>query len=302
LAGYVATRQRSDPDQEPRGVEQKIREGKAHGGHSPFGWSFLTRMELAARAIRGGLPAPQGKPANIHERVEQDIRTYLLMCDLALSGYSIKGGVRELKARGIKNRPRNPTTYAKILRDPCYWTGIWHYGKREGVAPKKLRKPNVERHRVKASWKLRPQSQWQPQKLEGGPVISREKWEAVQEALKRNGRNGVGKPAAEDGLEAELKGLLECGLCNYSMCPWHKTTRKGRRMMWYRCIHRDRVSGKRLCPAESYPADPLHRTVFEAAMDGLTPELPALVEECRKELLQTWTLPNWSGSRPSCRI
>jgi hypothetical protein len=85
-------------------------------------------------------------------------------------------------------------------------------------------------------------------------------------------------------------------------CAWHKTTAKGQRRIWYRCIHRDRVFNKRLCEAKSVRAEPLHRTVFEATMDGLTMELPALMEDCRTELLQQAALvrrPPWVRDTPN---
>jgi len=81
-----------------------------------------------------------------------------------------------------------------------YSTGEWHYGKREGVAPKKLIKPDADRHRVKSSWKLRPLSEWcKPQKLEGGSIWTQAQQEAIVQALERNGRMENGKPAAQDG-------------------------------------------------------------------------------------------------------
>jgi DNA invertase Pin-like site-specific DNA recombinase len=252
LGLMMAEWQRDDIQEKSRsGVETKLKRGLAHGGRSPFGWRFVTGLELAAEAIKYGLPVPEGRPQNVHKRVEADLNTVRLMGQLALAGEAQRGICRELLMRGIPSpsgKTRwNATTVAKILRDPVYSTGVWHYGKREGVAPEKIRKPNSDRHRVKSSWRMRPQSEWIAQKLDGGPIWSKADHEAILDALARNGKVSNGKPAAEDGYDALLKSLLKCSghvkesgeCCGRAMAPAQKSTPAGRRC-WYRCTHRDR--------------------------------------------------------------
>lgn len=291
LGLMIAEWQRDDiADKSRSGVEAKIGRGLAHGGRSPFGWRFLTGLELAAEAIREGRPVPEGRPQNVHRRVEKDIATVRLIGELALSGMSLRGICRELQDRGIKSplgRSRwNATTVAAILRDPCYHTGEWFYGKREGVAPKKLRKPGIDRHRVKTSWKKRPQSAWKGQQLEGGPVWSAAQQEAILEALTRNGKASVGKPAAQNGYEAILKSLVKCRKCGKAVVPQQKSTPAGRRC-WYVCSHRDRITGEHLCGYHSIKAEILEDAVWGGMKDALTVNLDRLVEEYRSQITTT---------------
>jgi DNA invertase Pin-like site-specific DNA recombinase len=296
LGLMIAEWQRDDiADKSRSGVETKIRQGKAHGGRSPFGWHFVTATEIAAERLRQGLPVPTGKPENVHKRVEADLATVRLMGQLALDGYSLRGICRELLVRGIPSpggKARwNTTTAGKILRDEVYSTGIWHYGKHENVAPEKFRKPNADRRRTKSSWRMRPQGEWIPQKLEGGPIWSKAEHEAIIEAHTRNGTVNDGKPAAEDGYDALLKGLLKCGAhvkesgecCGKAMAPAQKSTPNGRRC-WYRCTHRDRVTGEHLCEGRSVGAEVLEDGVSNGMFEALTAELPDLVSKYRDQI------------------
>jgi DNA invertase Pin-like site-specific DNA recombinase len=295
LGLMIAEWQRDDiADNSRSGVETKIRQGKAHGG-SPFGWHFVTAPEIAAECLRQGRPVPSGKPENVHRRVEADLDTVRLMGQLTLAGASQRGICRELLVRAIPSpggRVRwNPTTVSKILRDPVYSTGIWHYGKREAVAPRTIRKPTADRHKTKSSWRMRPESEWLAQKLEGGPIWSKADHEAILEALERNGRVNNGKGAAEDGWEALLKGLLKCEahvkesgeFCGKAMAPAQMSTPAGRRC-WYRCTHRDRVTGQQLCDCASVKAQILEAAVWNGMVEALTVKLPDLVNEYRDQI------------------
>jgi site-specific DNA recombinase len=280
------------------GVEAKVRSGLAHGG-SPFGWRFVTAAELNYRAMEAGL-APAKRPANVHEPVPEDQATYRLMGDLALSGHGLRAIARELSLRGIKS-PRgksrwNAWTVANILNDTSQYTGIWHYGKREGVMPKKLRKPGLDRHRVKSSWKKRPHSEWTPQNLPGGPIVSQDRWQAVQDALERNGRTGVGKPAAEGGYEAILKSLIVCAACGKAVAPKQRSTPAGRRC-WYLCTYHDRLTGQALCGERAVKAEILEEAVWNGMVEGLTGKLEQLVREHREAIVAENTTAEMSQLR-----
>lgn len=261
----------------------KLRNGFAHGGKSPFGWHFVTAAELNFKAMQEGKPLAR-KPANVHEPVPADQQAYTLMCDLMLAGHSLRSICRELMQRGIKSpggRVRwNATTVLAILKNPCYHTGIWYWNKRESIAieVKKRRKPNMERHKVKDGFKFRPEKEWISQPLKGGAIISAEKWEAVQEALARNGKLKVGKPAKEGGFSALLKGMVKCGACGFSVAPWQKTRPKIGVRAWYKCTNRDRVTGKHLCNELSITAEKLETAVWGGLVSALTNDLPALVK------------------------
>jgi DNA invertase Pin-like site-specific DNA recombinase len=237
------------------GVMQKVRNGVAHG-KSPWGWRTVTAAELAYEAMQQGKPAPR-KPQNYRVIVPEERAAYRLMEELAVAGNGLRGICRELKLRQIKTRRGkdfNATTLGKIMADDCYWTGQWYYNKTRTVKPKVHRKRGIERHRMKSTHKSRPRSEWVgPQELPGGPITTKQRHDAVLEALKRNGMVSDGRPAAEGGYEAILKNLVKCSLCGYAVIPKQKSTPAGRRC-WYGCCCRDRVTGKHLCLARSVNA------------------------------------------------
>lgn len=305
------------------GIMAKVKRGLAHGGRSPFGWHFVTALEILEQCIRANQPIPTGKAQNIHRRVLADIETLMLMGQLALAGAGARGICRELLARGIKSpsgKPRwNPTTVSKIICDKANSTGLWHWGKRETVAPaaERIRNHNPDRRRTKTSWRMRPQSQWsEPQKLDGGPVWTPAEQEAIIEALKLkpctvcrgtgrdalgndcNACNGKGKrgtggrPATEHGYKAVLSTLVTCRLCDYAVVPKHKSTPAGGRC-WYGCSHRDRVTGEHLCEAGRHTirAAVLEEATKEAIEQALSVDLDSLIEQHRQEILASTVDP-----------
>ena len=288
----VAEMQRDSIAEKSRvGVETKIARGLAHGGGSPFGWHFVTAAEIAAECIIHGRPVPEGKPENVHQPVAEEIATLRLMGQLVLNdGHGLRSLCRELLARGIKSpggNPRwNPWTVATILRNTCYSTGIWHYNKREAVAPKTLRKPDADRHRVKCSWRMRPQSDWKGQQLIGAPIWTPEEHALIVEALERNGRASNGKPTAQNGYEAILKSLVVCRKCGKAVVPQQKSTPAGRRC-WYVCSNRDRVTGEHLCGYASIKAPVLEEAVWNGAREALTVNLDELVRAYRDQITAT---------------
>ena len=115
-------------------------------------------------------------------------------------------------------------------------------------------------------------------------ITTKERHEAVLEALKRNGRVAEGRPAAEDGFEAILKGLTKCRLCGYAIVPAQRSTPAGRRC-WYLCSHRDRINGKHLCPARSVKAAVLEEAVWDAICEAYTTDLDKHVREYRAQIV-----------------
>jgi site-specific DNA recombinase len=279
------------------GVKTKIEKGLAHGGQSPFGYHFVTKLEIAAEALNRGEKVPEGKPQNTHKPVPPDMGTLNLIAQLVLAGASAKGLCREFLARGIKS-PKgktrwNPTTVAALVREPCYSTGMWHYGKREYFEPEKRRKPEADRHSLKTTWKMRPESEWMPQRLPGDPIWTPEYQRSVIEALEHNRNTQVGKPAAEDGWEALLKRMCVCKrtlasgeICNKAIVPIHKH-RPGHRYCYYACSHRDRVTGKHLCSPRLVDAGVAEEAVWEGARKAVTEDLDALVAAHRDEICST---------------
>jgi site-specific DNA recombinase len=289
LGLMVAEWQRDDiADKSRSGIETKLRRGLAFGGRSRYGWHFVSAEELAAEAIRNGQAPATGKAQNVHRPVPEHLANVILMGKLALAGHSLNSICRELLSRGIPSPSGaakwNPTTVREILKDPVYHTGIWHWGKHRNVAPKKMRKM-IDRHQVKSSRIARPESDWIGQKLEGAPIISEATHRAILEALERNGKASVGKPAAADGYEALLKSLVVCDACGYAVIPKQQSTPKGRRC-WYVCSHNDRTTGKRLCTAAQHmPAEILEEVIYNSTGEALIVELDGLVSRYRTQII-----------------
>lgn len=277
-------------------VQQKLRMGIPHGGRAPYGWHFVTGEELALEQMGDKFDpekwklAKHSRPQNVLRRVEAEIVVVRLIYDLAIDGFSIKGIVRELIARGIpgparSGRPNTPwwdRTIAKYLADKerVYRTGIWHYGKRIAVKPKKIRTKG-ERHREATSWLARPQSEWQPYKLDGGPVITQEIWERAQETIKRTRRTTTGRPSERH--DYELSGMTICDYCESCVCGKSKGKNS-----WYGCNKRDPVHNRYLCPGKRFVrTDPVNRCVWQTMADALTTDLEKHVEEHRRSLLDT---------------
>jgi len=297
----VAQYQRDDiADKSRWGVLAKLAKGLAHYG-APYGWHMVTAREIAARAMNAGQPVPSGKPQNFYERVLEELDVVRLAGELALAGGregSLRGICRELAARGIPSpsgKPEwNPRHLCYIVHDETYSTGIWHYGKRQYMKPQKMRDPEAERHSVKTSFQMRERDQWSGSlALPGGGIWTTDEHAAIMEAVERNGRASVGKPAkpaAEGGRQALLSNLCVCGAtviegekkgepCGYAMAPWQgsRVRLDGTRYMGYRCTHRDRVYNHHLCDAHSIAADLLEPAIWQGTKEAVCDELDELI-------------------------
>jgi DNA invertase Pin-like site-specific DNA recombinase len=304
----IAQYQRDDiADKSKWGVQAKLQRGLAHFG-APFGWHMVTALEIAARAVARGEQVPVGRPQNYFERVPEDLEIVQLIGELALAGGrdgSLKGICRELNARGFKSpktrwleargdktqiaRGFNPVFVRDIVKDEIYSTGIWHYGKREFVEPKKVRDTAAERHRVRTTVKYRPRDQWAGSlALPGGPIWTPDEHVAIQEALKRNGTYATGKPPrSANGREAVLRRMCICGAtlietgeeCGGAVAPMHSSFVKadGTRSLYYHCSYRHKSEGHHLCDGKSARAIPLEEAVWERTKKAVLVELDALI-------------------------
>ena len=91
------------------------------------------------------------------------------------------------------------------------------------------------------------------------PIVNEVVWHRVQEALRRNGRNGGRLVRNKYG--ALLKGLLRCKPCDSAMT--HTYTAKGnRRYRYYVCLNAQK-RGWENCPTKSVPAAEIERYVVD---------------------------------------
>jgi site-specific DNA recombinase len=203
-------------------VRTKIGMGQPHGGHAPFGLHFVTKAELAARAITRGEQPPR-RPGNEYRRVEKDLQFVRRIYELIDADHSLREIGRIFEAEG-KTTPRgcqrcrgagaaetcthwNTEFFSKIASDEFYATGVWFYNKRKMVEPKRIRS-NKPRHRRKSSWRMRPRSEWL-ECYKTKPVVDRTLFDRVQQKLAKNKSRLGGQPSDRYLLTS----LLKCRVC-----------------------------------------------------------------------------------------
>ena len=111
------------------------------------------------------------------------------------------------------------------------------------------------------------------------PLVSRETWDAAQQAL----RDRRDLSTQEIARLYPLRGLVRCALCGDACCGTSVTSR-GRRFFYYHCTRqgRDRHGGE-TCRAPHFGAEKLERLVWERCRNLLLhPEVAA--EELRTRL------------------
>ena len=290
LLGISQAQRNSIIEKSKAGALQKVKEGQPHGGRVPYGYHSVTRAEIVAEAIRAGKPTPEGRLKNFMIRNEAEISTLRLMAELIHGGAGLRAIARELTARGIPTKHGAkewaPFTVKEILQCECYWSGIWHYNKRAKVEvkPEKWRNPDADAKHF--SQKLRSRSEWVGMKMPGAPIWSKSEHAALLEQLRKNGKAVNGKPAAANGREAMLKSMTVCRRCGKAVTMWQKTSAShGRRMAWYKCSHRNRITTGHLCGAvKSVQADVIETAVWSAWVECMTVELPQRVAQYFDEL------------------
>jgi site-specific DNA recombinase len=244
------------------GTMQKLKEGKPHGGHAPYGFRFVTLAELQADALRDG--KTRVYKGNEIVPVPEQLAIVALIFELADGGATQREICRQLIRQGVPPPKSNwnPMTVSKILRETLYTTGCWNYNKRQSVAPDPKRaRVKGDRHRSKSSWKMRPESEWKPIRIMQTPLIERALFDRVALQMTRNTEVCVGRPS-----DYELTGLVKCAECGKSVGG----KRKGDKT-WYCCSNRDRVHNQSLCPqgSRSVRGPLLEATVWDAMVEEL---------------------------------
>jgi DNA invertase Pin-like site-specific DNA recombinase len=276
------------------GVAQMVRDGVPFCSRSPYGYHVVTKLEDAAEAIRRNEPVPAGKHKSRFVRVESEIETLKLMGRLALDGATLGSIARELTDRGVPTgqgaKKWSSAVVQGIMKRELNSTGLWSYSKRGQVKvsdpDRWRRKDGGEKKHY--SWRAKPRSEWLDLPLPGGSVWTPDEHRRILEALKKNGRAKVGKPAAANGREAVLKSLVVCRLCGKAVAPISRTRPDGRRDAWYKCSNRDRTYGNHLCEAKSIRASLLEDAVWDAWRDAFTADgLRALVRKYIGELQES---------------
>src|SRR5215471_2579718 len=276
------------------GIHAKIRNREPMGGHPPFGFRFVTKAMMIARAIARGEPSPR-RPGTAFERVEEHIQLVLRIFKLLAAGKSVRSVARTFSEEGIITirgckRCRkagitatcthwNPTFIRDVAINEFYVTGIWYYNKRFAVVPPNPRR-REERHRTRTTQKLRPRDQWM-ECFQTEPLVSRALFERVQENVKGGKSRNGGKPS-DRWLLSGLKDGAKCAVCGYSL--------KGSgQVRYYRCSNCNRVTNEALCEEHhrGVAADRLEATTLAVLREevGDPIQLRANVDRYERDLV-----------------
>ena len=219
-----------------RGKIHKAKEGILINGITPFGYKF----EYDGKIKRIMVNEPEAKIIRI-------------IYDLYLSSKSTCFVAIELNKRGLltmTGKKWRTSVIHNILRHEVYM-GDWHYGKREGVVAKFSKKKYSRTE--KTSWRLK--ESWIVIKIP--PIISKEKFDAVQETMNKRKKSTL----AIVRHFYLLRGLVRCGVCGKIMGGAYRITKSGSRCVSYRC-RRGMEYGERKC--RSYVrGDKLEKAVWE---------------------------------------
>jgi len=273
------------------GVCTKVRMGQPHGGNAPYGLRFVTKAELIAEAIARGEERPR-RPGNEYRRVEAEMQRARRILELIDADHSLREIGRIFEAEGIK-APRgckrcrvagttetcthwNATFFSEVAHDEFYVTGIWFYNKTRSVEPQRIRSTGP-RHRKRSSQAERPRSDWM-ECFRTDPVVDHALFERVQQKLLKNKSRLGGLPSDRFPLAS----LGKCPACGSAHCGVSKGENR-----WYRCIHRDRIHGHRLCPQRAVRAEDLEAAGIDVLKEEIGNELRliAWIDRHRAELI-----------------
>lgn len=196
-------------------------------------------------------------------------------------GYDLRGGrltVNEPEAERVRQifdlylEHRSLTRVAEILRERGWQTKSWTTnagGLREGrpFSPDSLR-----RLLTSAFPAGRVRSGEQICEGEHEAIVSTETWEAAQEQIRENGKNGGCQHRNRSG--ALLKGLIRCKHCGTAMTPT-SSKRGSKRYAYYTCV-RAQKHGWASCPSKSVAAGTVDAAVVEQIRQVARD--PALIE------------------------
>ena len=265
MQGAIAEYERTKiSERTRRGKLYWARQGAMVGGHAPYGYRFIRRIDIH----RARLEISETQASVVREM-------YRLVLEERLS---TRGLARHLEARGIPT-PRganqwSPTTIDRILRNPVY-RGTFFYQRTESALPSKRLSADPYKQSRKTGSKPRPQGDWIAIPV---PVIVDEPvWNAVQGQLRQNSLHSPRNNKRHGYL---LRGLVRCPRCGGAYTGYSQKGNRG-----YRCQRRDPTvssTGQR-CKPGAVSAQRLEDAVWDAISESLQqPQL--LADEYRRRL------------------
>jgi site-specific DNA recombinase len=249
-----------------RGKLYWARQGVMVGGHTPYGYRFVRRID----SHRARLKVDEHKASIIRAMYQWLVEESL----------SLRGIAKRLTERGVPTARSaaiwQPTAVGRMIRNPVY-KGTFYYQRAESVIPSTRLNTDVYRQAKKTGRRPRPKEEWIGIPV---PVIVDETlWEEAQKQLVQNavysGRNNKRHKYL-------LRSLIRCRECGSTYSGQASDRRR-----YYRCTNKhsaESITGDR-CPSRSVRADPIEEAVWSAVSDALRqPDL--LVAQYRHRLAQ----------------
>jgi len=210
-------------------ITDRTRRGRRHAVE-------VKKQYLSSHTAYGYRYTPKDRTARNEGRLEvepSEARMVRQMFEwVDVEGLSAWRVVRRLNERAIpaqKGGCWGKSSVLRILHNEMY-AGIWHYNKAQGCEPAHRKNDKQYRRRTKSSVRMRPREEWIPLELpESLRLVARDRWERVQEQIRRN----IAFSPRNEKHFYLLKGLVKCGGCGSSYVgdPCH-----GR--FYYRCLAR----------------------------------------------------------------
>ncbi|SIO38192.1 Site-specific DNA recombinase [Singulisphaera sp. GP187] len=133
--------------------------------------------------------------------------------------------------RGVKTRGASPqwhsSTIRSILKDASYAGAPMVSGKKRSTA-------EVSRKGHKRTEKTNP-AEWWKAKDPTPPLVDKETFDHVQEALRSRRKTRDGRTAEYPHL---LRGMVKCKICGRSMSPWKTKNPAGKTYFYFCCVSR----------------------------------------------------------------
>ena len=242
-----------------RGKLHKLRTGQIlpYGSEAPYGYALVRHGEKAPRTL-------------VIDEVEAQVVRAMYRWVLE-EGLSARGIAKRLSAEGVRTRRGKIWTQSavyNVLTSPAY-SGQATFGRREGIEPKRAKKPGAHRRKFKSSSRVRPKEQWLIVPIP--PLVDEAMQQRVRTLLAKH------KVVSPRNVQYEylLRTLVVCGECGLRMeCLRHAPAHTNYEYFYYACRRNDPTMSEQKCAARRVRREELDGVVWDAIVSWLkSPEM-----------------------------
>ena len=233
-----------------RGKLYWARAGALVGGHHPYGYRFVRRVDLNRAHLE------------IEETTAPVVRSmYQWLINEQLSTRAVARRLMELGVPTPRGAQQwQPHVIARMLRNTAY-KGVMHYGKTERVVPDHPQSADKYRQNRKSSARRRAAEEWIT--IPVPAIVDEQTWQTTQDQLDRN---ALLAPRNNKRHQYLLRGLIRCPRCGGNYVGQAKGGHRN-----YRCNRTDweKSSTGQRCSPGSVKADLLEEAVWDAVTGAL---------------------------------